>query len=76
MLTNPAYAGAYAYGKTRQERRVDQDGTVHQRRRRLAVNDWEVLIPEHHEGCIDWAAYQGNQARINANTRPVAHAVR
>ena len=74
VLTNPAYAGAYAYGKTRQQRRVDQDGTVHQRRRRLAATDWEVLIPDHHEGFIDWAAYQDNQARINANTRPVAHA--
>ena len=74
VLTNPAYAGAYAYGKTRQQRRVDQDGTVHQSRRRLAATDWEVLIPDHHEGFIDWAAYQGNQARINANTRPVAHA--
>ncbi|MGV1010212.1 MAG: recombinase family protein, partial [Dermatophilaceae bacterium] len=74
VLTNPAYAGAYAYGKTRQQRRVDEDGTVHQRRRRLAASDWEVLIPDHHEGFIDWAAYQDNQARINANTRPVAHA--
>ena len=74
VLTNPAYAGAYAYGKTRQQRRVDQDGTVHQSRRRLAATDWEVLIPDHHEGFIDWAAYQDNQARINANTRPVAHA--
>jgi DNA invertase Pin-like site-specific DNA recombinase len=74
VLTNPAYAGAYAYGKTRQERRVDETGTVHQRRRRLAASDWEVLIRDHHEGFIDWATYQANQARINANIRPVAHA--
>src|SRR5665213_2556228 len=74
VLTNPAYAGAYAYGKTRQERRVDETGTVHQRRRRLAAGDWEVLIPDHHEGFIDWPAWQANQARIGANTRPVAHA--
>ena len=74
VLTNPAYAGAYAYGKTRQERRVDDTGTVHQRRRRLAAGDWEVLIPDHHEGFIDWPTWQANQARIGANTRPVAHA--
>ena len=74
VLTNPAYAGAYAYGKTRQERRVDETGTLHQQRRRLAPSDWEVLIPDHHEGFIDWATYQANQARIAANTRPVAHA--
>jgi excisionase family DNA binding protein len=74
VLTNPAYAGAYAYGKTRQERRVDDTGTVQQRRRRLAAGDWEVLIPDHHQGFIDWATWQANQARIGANTRPVAHA--
>jgi DNA invertase Pin-like site-specific DNA recombinase len=74
VLTNPAYAGAYAYGKTRQERRVDETGTVHRRRRLLAASDWEVLIPDHHEGFIDWATFQANQARINANTRPLAHA--
>ena len=74
VLTNPAYAGAYAYGKTRQERRVDETGTVHQRRRRLAAGEWEVLIPDHHDGFIDWATWQANQARIGANTRPVAHA--
>jgi len=74
VLTNPAYAGAYAYGKTRQERRVDQTGTVHRQRRRLAPSDWEVLIPDHHEGFVDWTTYQANQARIAANTRPVAHA--
>jgi hypothetical protein len=74
VLTNPAYAGAYAYGKTRQERRVDETGTVHQRRRRLAASEWEVLIPEHHKGFLDWATWQANQVRIAANTRPVAHA--
>ena len=74
VLTNPAYAGAYAYGKTRQERRVDETGTVHQRRRRLAAGEWEVLIPDHHDGFIDWATWQANQVRIGANTRPVAHA--
>lgn len=74
VLTNPTYAGAYAYGKTRQERRVDETGTVHQRRRRVAAGDWEVLIPDHHEGFIDWATWRANQARIGANTCPVAHA--
>jgi DNA invertase Pin-like site-specific DNA recombinase len=74
VLTNPAYAGAYVYGKTRQERRVDETGTVHQRRRRLAASEWEVLIPDHHDGFLDWATWQANQVRIAANTRPVAHA--
>ena len=31
------------------------------------------VIPSH-DGFIDWATWQANQARIGANTRPVAHA--
>src|SRR5262245_213320 len=35
VLTNPVYAGAYAYGKTRRERYVDADGAIKQRMRHL-----------------------------------------
>jgi len=73
VLTNPAYAGAYAYGKTRRERYVDDAGQVRTRRRRLARGEWGVLISDHHEGFIDWPAYETNQARIASNTRPRPH---
>ena len=66
----PAYAGAYAYGKTRQERYVDQTATVRQRTRQLPRAEWAVLIPDHHPGFIDWETYLANQERIGANTRP------
>jgi DNA invertase Pin-like site-specific DNA recombinase len=35
ILTNPVYAGAYTYGKTRQERFVDPKGQLRKRIRRL-----------------------------------------
>ena len=73
VLTNPVYAGAYAYGKTRQERYVDPAGRIRKRIRHLPRSEWAVLIPDHHEGFIDWEAYEMNQARIARNTRPVAH---
>jgi hypothetical protein len=73
ILTHPAYAGAYVFGKTRHERYVDQAGEVRTRRRVLSPGEWQVLIPGHHPGYIDWEAYQANQARIGANTRPQAH---
>jgi len=69
-LTNPAYAGAYAYGKSRQERYVDETGRVRKRLRRLPRSEWAVLIPEHHEGFIDWATYEMNQKRLSENIRP------
>ena len=65
----PAYAGAYVYGRTRKERYLDADGVLRQRSRRLPRDQWEVLITDHHRGFVDWDTYQANQARIGANTR-------
>jgi DNA invertase Pin-like site-specific DNA recombinase/predicted DNA-binding transcriptional regulator AlpA len=73
VLTNPVYAGAYAYGKTRCERYVDEQGVVRKRMRHLPMDQWAVLIPDHHPGFIDWATFQANQARLDSNTRPKPH---
>src|SRR5680860_1047833 len=72
-LTHPAYAGAYVYGRTRVERYVDDDGALRTRRRKVPQDQWEVLIPDHHDGFLDWDTYQANQARIGSNIRPEAH---
>jgi DNA invertase Pin-like site-specific DNA recombinase/uncharacterized protein YndB with AHSA1/START domain/predicted DNA-binding transcriptional regulator AlpA len=73
ILTNPVYAGAYTYGKTRSERYVDEHGAVKKRMRHLPIAEWAVLIPDHHPGFIDGATFQANQARLDSNTRPRPH---
>ncbi len=73
VLTHPAYAGAYTFGRTRQRRSVDADGALRVRRNKLPQGEWEVLIKDHHRGFIDWDTFQANQIRIAANTRPKAH---
>ena len=62
VLTNPVYAGAYAYGKSRHQRYVDEQGMLRRRTRHLPMAEWSVLLPEHHPGFIDWATFQANQA--------------
>ena len=73
VLTHPAYAGAYVFGRTRQRRNLDADGALRVRRHKLPQGEWEVLIKDHHRGFIDWDTFQANQIRIAANTRPKAH---
>jgi DNA invertase Pin-like site-specific DNA recombinase len=73
VLTHPSYAGAYVYGLTRRERFVDEAGRTRSRARRVGRDEWQVLIVDHHPGYIDWATYEANQARIDANIRPRAH---
>jgi DNA invertase Pin-like site-specific DNA recombinase/predicted DNA-binding transcriptional regulator AlpA len=73
VLTNPVYAGAYAYGKSRRERFVDEQGTVRKRLRHLPLAEWLVLLPGHHPGFIDWETFEANQARIDSNVHPEPH---
>jgi DNA invertase Pin-like site-specific DNA recombinase len=73
VLTNPVYAGAYIYGRCRHERYVDEQGRLRRRTRHLPMAEWSVLLPEHHPGYIDWATFQANQARIDANVHPQPH---
>jgi len=61
------YAGAYVYGKTRNERYVDEQGTVRKRIRHLPQEEWLVFLPGHHEGFIDWATFEAIQVRLQAN---------
>ncbi|HWW35950.1 MAG TPA: recombinase family protein [Xanthobacteraceae bacterium] len=75
VLTNPVYAGAYAYGKSRQETMLDAAGARTKRVRQLPRSEWQVLIPDHHPGFIDWQTYEANQDRIAKNTRPGPHKV-
>jgi DNA invertase Pin-like site-specific DNA recombinase len=73
VLTNPVYAGAYAYGKCRHERYVDEQGRLRKRTHHLPQAEWAVLLPDHHQGFVDWATYQANQSRIDANVHPQPH---
>jgi DNA invertase Pin-like site-specific DNA recombinase/predicted DNA-binding transcriptional regulator AlpA len=68
VLRNPVYAGAYTFGKTRKERRIDSTGRIRYRVRDLPREEWQVFIRDHHEGFIDWQTYESNQAQLRNNS--------
>ena len=63
VLHNPAYAGAYVYGRSKTS--TDLDGHVHSHLR--PVTEWTVCIRDHHPGYLTWAQYERNQAVLAAN---------
>ena len=68
VLKNPFYAGAYVYGKS-EKRTAIVDGRARKSYGHgKPLEQWEVLLKEHHEGYIDWAAYERNQAQLATNT--------
>ncbi len=73
VLTSPVYAGAYVYGRTRQERHVDSLGQVRKRLRRLPRSQWSIVIRDHHPGFITWDAFEANVKRLDSNTHPRPH---
>ncbi len=66
VLTNPCYAGAFAFGRTRKAGRAGQ-GRAACGRRPVPMPQWEVLICGHHPGYISWEDYLASQERLHAN---------
>lgn len=71
ILTNPVYAGAYAFGRTGSRISIENGRKRVVRGIAKARPDWEVLIIDHHEGYLSWAAFERNQRVIadNANSQ-------
>ena len=74
ILTNPVYAGAYVFGRTRSRTWLDNGRKRVVRGIRREREDWDVLIHDHHQGYISWADYERNQQLIadNANRHGAA----
>jgi hypothetical protein len=70
ILTNPMYAGAYAYGKTA----TITDARAGQPRRRIVAkpkDNWTVLLRDHHESYLSWDSYEQIQRQLSGNSSHV-----
>src|SRR3974377_2485612 len=67
VLTNPVYAGIYAYGRTGSRVRLEAGRKVITRAIRRQQADWDVLIRDHHPGYVSWEEYERNQRIISGN---------
>src|ERR1700690_2109388 len=56
ILTNPIYAGAYAYGRSISKTRIEKGRKRVMRGLRVERPEGDVLIRDHHGGYIRWAA--------------------
>ncbi len=67
ILKNPAYAGAYVYGRTvvdpvRRAPGRRHSGTVHR-----PPDEWPVCLRDAHPGYLSWDEFVRNQARLRDN---------
>ncbi|MGE5636797.1 MAG: helix-turn-helix domain-containing protein, partial [Nocardioidaceae bacterium] len=70
VLTNPAYAGAFVFGRTRREKTIGPDGRLRVRDVDVPLEEWSVCLPEHHPGYVTWTEYVATREQLRANVRP------
>ena len=61
MLTNPTYAGAYAWGRKRSKGSAELPLEAR----------WRHLLKDHHAAYISWSEFVDNQQRISSGRWPV-----
>jgi hypothetical protein len=68
LATNPIYAGAYVFGRTKTETRVS-GGRASKRTTRREAAEWPVFLPDRHPGYITWAEYEALQTQRQENAQ-------
>src|SRR6201986_3149210 len=67
ILTNPVYAGAYAFGRTMSKVSVEDGRKRVNRGVRRPMAEWDVLLKDQHEGYISWSEFERHQQVIADN---------
>jgi DNA invertase Pin-like site-specific DNA recombinase len=64
MVKNPAYAGAFVYGRTR-SLRAENTGKMQQRL--LPPGQWRIIVRDRYPGYISWETYERVQQMLRDN---------
>jgi DNA invertase Pin-like site-specific DNA recombinase len=76
ILTNPVYAGAYAFGRTMSKVSVENGRKCIKRGLRRPQAEWDVLLKDQHDGYISWSQFERNQRVIADNATGKGSAVK
>lgn len=67
ILTNPLYAGAYAFGRTEARTQVLAGRARQTKGHPKPREQWTVLLRDHHPGYISWERFELNQQMLAEN---------
>jgi hypothetical protein len=66
ILSNPAYAGAFTYGKTKVLPQL-KGGCGRPRQRRRPMNEWSVIVKDRYPSYVTWEAFEKIQSVLRDN---------
>ncbi len=67
LLTNPAYAGAYVYGRWSYAGAARSAATGKVAARPVPLADWPVVLRDHHPAYLSWEAFVRQREQLRAN---------
>ncbi|MEO0770006.1 MAG: recombinase family protein [Cyanobacteria bacterium J06649_4] len=67
LLKSPVYAGAYAYGRKQMDARRKKVEHPHSGLVVKPIDEWLVLIKDHHPAYISWAQYEQHLTQLKSN---------
>jgi DNA invertase Pin-like site-specific DNA recombinase len=76
VLKNPAYGGAYANGMRETRKHLENGEIKKTKGHPLEMEDWRVLIKDHHPSYISWEEYEENCAVLRENAKRYGHVSR
>ena len=67
ILKNPAYAGAYVYGRRRPDPLRRQPGSDRIGTAAVAPEDWSICLKDAHPAYLDWDEFMANRRQLADN---------
>jgi hypothetical protein len=76
LLSNPAYAGAYVYGRRPTDPRAKTPGRPHTGRKVAKIGQWQVCLRDRWPAYISWEQFEANQKQLRDNCNDARGVVR
>ncbi len=67
ILKHPFYAGVYTFGRYKTVKKINQHGEIISTTKRQPMDQWPVLIKDHHPQYITYDQYQHNIQQLQDN---------
>ncbi|MCF8710378.1 recombinase family protein [Rhizorhapis sp. SPR117] len=65
ILKNPAYAGAFVYGRTRSCHTIYPSGKL--KTHRCPISEWKIVVKDRYPAYLDWEGFERIQAMLRDN---------
>lgn len=67
ILKHPFYAGVYTFGRYKSSKKINQHGEIVSKLQRQPMEQWPVMIKDHHIPYIPFDDYEHNVQKLDAN---------